>query len=661
MSTSKKSSKKSSSAAKKPVKKKKVSKKTGPSIKKGVKKPAAGKKKVAKKSAPVKKSANKVTTKKPVKNNTSATVTSNNRNKVIPVTGKPAPDFIVLGQNAKALFSLKVYRGEGMALLAMNWLNGQPTDDFVGFAIEYQEPGGTKFFPLSNRLSFLNNDGNVNPNILSSRLSPIQKFRWVHFPRNANLEGDFIYRVTPVFMDKFEKLSYGEFQEVAIQLYSETYPGELNVAFTRGFVASQAFADRFQTNGGIPALLPNTAKDGLNFVPTHPDKDKAYEWMGFEARIAIIDLLDKAIQDTTAGVRVAAYDLNEPEIVSRLVQLGKRLRIIIDDSKDHGDADSAETQAAARLIASAGAKNVQRQHVGTLQHNKTIAVSGTVQSAVCGSTNFSWRGFFVQNNNAIIIHGEEAVRLFFDAFQNLFNNQNDPSGFRATDSAKLVSLNLPSVNAKIAFSPHNSGNAMLKNIADDLNKTTSTLFYSLAFLNITPGPIRNGIKNLRDIPGIFVTGLADTNVGDLSVQLPDGNPPIIFPAALLKKVPEPFKSEVTGGGGVRLHHKFLVIDFDKPEKARVYMGSYNFSSAADLQNGENLLLIQDQRVAVSYMIEAVTMCDHYEFRDLQAKAETAQKKLFLRSAPKNPGDKPWWDASFTDQGKIRDRLLFGSV
>ena len=29
--------------------------------------------------------------------------------------------------------------------------------------------------------------GKVNLNTLSTRLSPIQKFRWVHFPRNAEL------------------------------------------------------------------------------------------------------------------------------------------------------------------------------------------------------------------------------------------------------------------------------------------------------------------------------------------------------------------------------------------------------------------------------------------------------------------------------------------
>ena len=99
--------------------------------------------------------------------------------------------FEVVGQNAAALFTLKIHRGDGMSLLAMNWKQGQPPDDFVGFAIEYKEPGGEKFFALKNRLAFPGADGSVNPNTLSTRLSPIQKFRWVHFPRNAELVGDF--------------------------------------------------------------------------------------------------------------------------------------------------------------------------------------------------------------------------------------------------------------------------------------------------------------------------------------------------------------------------------------------------------------------------------------------------------------------------------------
>jgi len=107
-----------------------------------------------------------------------------------------AAEFQVAGQNAAALFTLKIHRGDGMALLAMNWKSGKPPDNFVGFGIEYKEPGGSTFFALKNRLSFPSAGGGVDPNRLSTLRSPIQKFRWVHFPRNSNLPGEFTYRVS---------------------------------------------------------------------------------------------------------------------------------------------------------------------------------------------------------------------------------------------------------------------------------------------------------------------------------------------------------------------------------------------------------------------------------------------------------------------------------
>ena len=116
-------------------------------------------------------------------------------------------DFQVSGTNKAALFTLKIHRGDGMCLVAMNWKKGKPPADFVGFAIESKPPGEQKFFPLNNRIAFPGSDGSVKPLHLSSLVSPIQKFRWVHFPRNANLEGEFIYRVTPIFMDAEDRIS----------------------------------------------------------------------------------------------------------------------------------------------------------------------------------------------------------------------------------------------------------------------------------------------------------------------------------------------------------------------------------------------------------------------------------------------------------------------
>jgi phosphatidylserine/phosphatidylglycerophosphate/cardiolipin synthase-like enzyme len=567
-------------------------------------------------------------------------------------------DFQVTGTNTAALFTLKIHRGDGMALLAMNWKKGPPPKDFVGFAIEYKEPGGSKYFALKNRLGFAKAGGAVDPNILSTLRSPIQKFRWVHFPRNAELDGDFTYRVTPVFMNDLDELSYGDAQQVAIELRRDTYPRKLNVAFTRGFVSSQAFVDKYESIAPIATLIPDDADKGLTFVPTHPKAKEALAWMGFEARHAILEALDQAIADKKAQVRVVAYDLSEPDVVARLEQLGSRLKILIDDSGDHGDTGSGESQSAQRLSVSAGPANVKRQHMGQLQHNKTIVVDGPkVKVAVCGSTNYTWRGFFVQANNAVILRGRNAINPFVAAFENYWNNPT-PAKFSNTASALWTSLGLDGINAKVAFSPHSAANALLQSIADDIGSMTkSSLLYSLAFLYQTPGVMLDAIKKASENNQLFVYGISDRKIGGINLQKPDGNVSPVFPSALRKNLPEPFKSEPAGGSGNRMHHKFLVVDFNKPT-ARVYLGSYNFSGTADTKNGENLLLIRNRRIAVSYMIEALRLVDHYHFRVAQQEAKTAKTKLQLAKPPRLPGEEPWWSRYYSDAVKIRDRLLF---
>lgn len=562
---------------------------------------------------------------------------------------------VAQGGNAGALFTLTVRRGEGMALLSMDWKGGPPPNDFVGFAIEFQAPGGQGFAQLGNDLAFLPADGKVVPGKTPSRSAPFQRFRWAHFPKDADLDGDFVYRVTPVAMAADDTLSYGEPQQAAIPLGGDTYPGELNVAFTRGFVSSQAFVERYEP---IATLLPAQANEGLTFNPTNPKAAEAFKWMGFEAREAILDALDKAAADPAAQVNAIAYDLNEPEIVSRLERLGDRLRIIIDNSGSHGEPGSAENQAEQKLKASAGDANVIRQHMGDLQHNKTIiSQSPTEQLVVCGSTNFSWRALFVQSNNALVLHGEQPAAAFSAAFEEYWQH-GDVADFSTSAPAGRVPLGLADIDAEVAFSPHSAENALLHVIAEDIgDHTGSSLLYSLAFLYQTPGPIQEAIKKVTEDDATFVYGISDRKVGGLDLQRPGGNVAPVYPAELGKNVPEPFKSEPSGGSGVRMHHKFVVIDFDKPT-ARVYMGSYNFSSSADLKNGENLLVIRDPRVATSYAIEALTLFDHYNFRVTEREHEKEGKPFVLQRPPRDATEKPWWDGWYSDPHKARDREVF---
>jgi phosphatidylserine/phosphatidylglycerophosphate/cardiolipin synthase-like enzyme len=560
-----------------------------------------------------------------------------------------AQDYQAVGHNAAAPFTLKVHRGEGMALLAMNWKTGQPPDDFVGFGIEYREPGSQRYLAARNRLTF---DGAPNPNgdkNFSSLAAPIQKFRWIVFPFNADLPGKFAFRVTPVFMDADGMLAQGDAQTASLELASATYPGKLNLAFTRGYVASQSFVDRYASAGPISTLLPAKADDGPSFVPTHPLADEALAWMGFEAHREIMALLDRAVADATAEVCVVAYDLSHRMVIEKLEALGPRLRIIIDDSADHGEAGSGENQADARLRAAGAA--VKRQHMGNLQHNKTIVVTGTVNSGVYGSTNYTWRGFYVQSNNAIVVTGAAAIAPLLQAFDDYWQQ----SGFKASDSPKWQNLAVPGVDARVTFSPHKEAEATLTGIAADIDAANSSVLYSLAFLYQTPGAVTDAVTRATQSTR-FVYGISDKRTG-IQLQKPDGNPAPVYFKRLTGNLPPPFKPEVYAGSGTSMHHKFVVLDFETAD-ARVWCGSYNFSYSADCTNGENLLLIKDRKIATAYMVEALRIFDAYHFRVSMDAAKKDGKPLTLRKPPALSGEDPWWKEDWTDARKKRDRELF---
>lgn len=560
-------------------------------------------------------------------------------------------DFVSVGTVAEALFTFKLYRGEGMVLMAMNWKGGPPPDNFAGFALDYHRPGVAEFFPIHNLLRFdFQND--LNAASISIWQAPFQRFRWIHFPSDVTIPGPYTYRATPMFMDDQDALTPGVAQSASIELGAETHPGKVDITFTRGFVSSQAFVRKYQSAGPISTLLPGPGDDALGFAPTHPQAEEALAWMGFEARRAILGVLDAALADPAARVSVVAYDLDEPAIVERLFALGKRLSILIDNSESHGNG-SDEARAASRLRQTA--RLVKRQHLGGLQHNKTIIVDApTIQRVVCGSTNFTWRGMFVQCNNAMVLHGADAVRVFQAAFDAYATKD---ATFPKTPAAQWQNPRAGDVDIKVAFSPHNAQNAVLHGVAHDIRTATSNVLYSLAFLYQTPGEIRDALTEVSNDDGVFVYGISDRPT-QIVLQRPDGTYAPVYAAALSEDVPEPFKSEPIGGGGVRMHHKFVVIDFDRPS-ARVYLGSYNFSVAADRKNGENLLIVRDRKIATSYMIEAIRIFDAYSFRVAMAAAKKSKTPIQLRKPPRAPGDVTWFAHDYGDPRRIRDRELFG--
>jgi len=548
--------------------------------------------------------------------------------------------------------AVKLWRGERMCLIGMDVTD--PEDDFVGFAIEVKSPGSADYAALKNRLNFDYNtpggkgvDGFRN---FPSTSAPFQKFRWIDFPYDPT-GGDYLYRVTKMHMNAAGALRSGDqVADLPISLDHMTYSDYLDVGFTRNFASSQAYADKFGNN---PNVIPSDPDQGLTFTKLQGD---VYQWLGFEAYDLIFGLLDEVVNDPNLAIDVFAYDFNERDIVAKLESCGARVRAIIDDSGSHKPAGSAESQAAARLAASAGSNAVKRMHFKTLQHNKVFVVRRGSQpiKVLFGSTNFSYRGLYIQANNALVFHSSDAAELFGRAFDLAFQGLAAFSQDSISSKWNLVqAAGMPA--AHFCFSPHKSSDLSLSPVGAAIDQASSSVFYAIAFLNqIRSGSVRQAVDRLIG-KDVFSYGISDKE-GGLEIRKPDGTVGLVDFSYLASHAPEPFKTEWGGGNGIHQHDKFVVTDFNLPT-AKVFTGSSNLSPSGETGNGDNLVMIEDQRVATSYAIEALRIFDHLHFRAAMQGSGVPNSLTLAR--PPAAGQDAWFHRFYTAGSQAaKDRLLF---
>ena len=581
-------------------------------------------------------------------------------------------------QDSKNGFSMKVWRGERMCLAGFDV--DVPEPDLVGFAIEVKEPGSNGFVPLQNRLTFDPPPGSVNGDRkFPSTEAPFQKFRWIHFPFDPK-SGVYTYRGTKMHMPTDGTLKKGSSIQLDISLAPVTFDSFLDVGFTRNFASSQAFREKLGDPPDIDAIgakiIPLTADQGLSF---HKMPGDIYDWLGFEAFDLIFGFLDQAIADPSITVDLFAFDFNEPDMLTRLEQLGPRLRAIIDDStetkkgvtKGHGVTSSAESKTAKRLRASAGSSHVKRTHFKNLQHHKVLIARRNLNAfkVLVGSTNFSFRGIYIQANNVLVFDQPDIADLYGKVFDAVFK---DPSDFSADPLAGkwhlVQATGKPPIH--VAFSPHASSDLTLNPVRGAIDQASSSVLYAMAFLNlIKSGPTKEAFDRLLKRP-VFSYGISD-ETGGMEIRKPDGSVGLVDFAFLADKAPQPFKREWSGGKGINIHHKFVVTDFNLPT-AKVFTGSSNLSPSGEKNNGDHLIMIEDRKVAIAYAIEALRVFDHLHFRlrmqdakrgktnGTKKKAETKTPEALKLAKPTAISGKPAWFERFYVPGsqKERDRKLF---
>ena len=79
--------------------------------------------------------------------------------------------------------------------------------------------------------------------------------------------------------------------------------------------------------------------------------------------------------------------------------------------------------------------------------------------------------------------------------------------------------------------------------------------------------------------------------------------------------------------------------------AKVFTGSSNLAPSGEKENGDNLIMIEDQRIAAVYAIEALRIFDHLHFRTkMKAADKNAPKELVLQKPIAiSHMEKPWFN------------------
>lgn len=566
-------------------------------------------------------------------------------------------------------FSLKAYKGSEMTLLAMDLEQIPDPGTFAGFTIYYTNPLG-KRYPIQNLLNFKGTDL-----LTGSDISPIQLFKWVHFPgsyqQTGMLSGDYTYEATPRYFDADRQLIPPDKKKtvkvkIGVQDFAD---GNLKIGFTRGFIKSQAFSNRY---GAKQILRPSgdwifdtSQNAGTNPVYGKFSFEDMYLWLGFNARKLIIEMLEEALINNDTDVDMFAYDFNDPVIAQYCLDLARKrkIRIILDNSGEHSgkgkngkipEEDDFENRF---KMYSGDNDSIFRCKFGRYSHCKEIILkkNGTPYKVLTGSTNFSYTGMYINANHVLVFEEPGIAKFYSKVFDACWKKGKVAQFLMEPFADKPQSFSLNTVPyTEINVSPHNEAYAakLIDSITSHVKDkdTKSVLFSVMGMGKTTTGSLIPALRDLHKDDSIFTYGITDNSGGDISLYKPGKKTGILIDAKKAnRELPPPFKKEFELGLAHAIHHKFVVTNFNM-DSARVYCGSSNLALGGETQNGDNLLCIKDTDVATVFAIEAFRLTDHYNYRSVKDKPS----KKGVKPEPARLDDTGNWVDKFFDKNDIRN-------
>src|SRR5688572_5592793 len=338
---------------------------------------------------------------------------------------------------------------------------------------------------------------------------------------------------------------------------------------------------------GTPTVVsPTTTATATAIIPTSVNASGAWwevyfadpvninnpeDWQG-----SIEGRLIEKINAAQTSIHIASFEFNLTPVAEALIaarQRGVDVRWVTDD--EHGlEADVEPDHGHFAMLQEAGIE-VRSDTRSALMHNKFWIFDG--QIVWTGSTNITENGVFDQDNNVIVIQSPELAAIYEREFQEMWDGQFGPRSPSTLDE-QVVTVDGSRIVVVFTSEDPALENAIVPIVQ---SATTSVRFLTFSF---TDFPLADAMsqrfKAGVDVAGVFEKFGSETEAAELRTLM-------------CRSVPV----KQDGNSGF-LHHKVIVID-----ERIVITGSMNYSTNAEENNDENVIIIDNAEIARLYLQE----------------------------------------------------------
>lgn len=294
------------------------------------------------------------------------------------------------------------------------------------------------------------------------------------------------------------------------------------------------------------------------------------------------DDLAALIASATTSVDLALFDFDRPNIVAAVVAAharGVAVRMV-------GDGDNV-AEAGYVQIAAAGIPFVNRRPGDAIMHDKFVVVDG--RTVWFGSANGSDNDVLRNNNNALILENADLAAAFTAEFTEMYTNGHFGPAKLAT--ARTTSAIIDGVKVEYYFGPHD---ALMNRLFAKLDTAqTSVRFMIFTF---SRADLKDRLLEKKNA-GVKVYGVFDQLQAGQTFSMDDPLAAAGVPTWI------DGNNNIGGNGGGILHHKVMIIDGETNSDPLVITGSFNWTTAADNDNDEDLVVLHSDVLARAYIEE----------------------------------------------------------